>query len=546
VVPYLLVAILGILVYDAFAGRASQLAWAMVVAGGIAGFYSLMQVTGIDPLVWDGATTGTASLRVASTLGNSNFAGAYFAIAIPLGVALFVTDDNRRILAGVLTSLMAAGLLFSFSQGGWLASIAGLAVTAGLLSKAKWKSAPIAGVGLAVLIVLAAVGSVVFSMTRPAGDNPFGATVEQRANTWQSALSMAQAYPALGRGPNSFALETAQYKPEGLSIQGLQTLDDPHSVPLSMLTAAGPLGLFGFFALLVIFLRRGLRSPSTPQVTALHAAFLGAGVAYFVQSLLSHDELTMRVGLWVAVAGLWIVTEQDRPAGLAPPSQRRRSLMKTTLACTGLVALPVIGIGTASSVLRSDIEVRNGFLAAQDNDAERAVDHFERALEERDDYEYRYLYGTKVGELATRRGADGAEYFDKMNRAFSYLDDVPDADGLVSQARLTYAWGVKVDRSVLDDALTLYERAMSIDKNHPVLAAETSDVLGEMGRDEEALVLLLPFAAAKPPYAAYWGALALVNARLGHVTEAEQALSVAMDLNPEDFRSERAREELKS
>jgi tetratricopeptide (TPR) repeat protein len=441
---------------------------------------------------------------------------------------------------------MAAGLLFSFSQGGWLASIAGLAVTAGLLSKAKWKSAPIAGAGLAALIAAAAVGSVVFSMTRPAGDNPFGATVEQRANTWQSALSMAQAYPALGRGPNSFALETAQYKPEGLSIQGLQTLDDPHSVPLSMLTAAGPLGLFGFFALLVIFLRRGLRSPSTPQVTALHAAFLGAGVAYFVQSLLSHDELTMRVGLWVAVAGLWIVTEQDRPAGLAPPSQRRRSLMKTTLACTGLVALPVIGIGTASSVLRSDIEVRNGFLAAQDNDAERAVDHFERALEERDDYEYRYLYGTKVGELATRRGADGAKYFDRMNRAFSYLDDVPDADGLVSQARLTYAWGVKVDRSVLDNALTLYERAMSIDKNHPVLAAETSDVLGEMGRDKEALELLLPFAAAEPPYAPYWGALALVNARLGHITEAEQALSVAVDLNPEDVRSELAREELES
>lgn len=86
-IPYLVVIGLGILVADAFGEDLGHLAWALTIAGGVAGPYAVLQFVGIDPFGWaqqfGGATTRT------STLGNPNFTGGFLAVVLPVAVGLW-------------------------------------------------------------------------------------------------------------------------------------------------------------------------------------------------------------------------------------------------------------------------------------------------------------------------------------------------------------------------------------------------------------------------------------------------------------------------
>src|SRR5918996_1216494 len=348
--PYLLVITLGFLLVDAFEGRPKQLAWAIVVAGSFVAFYGIVQFVGADPFIWafpdDRLTTQSLS-----TLGNSNFAGGFLGITLPLAVGLALVDQRKRGRAVRLSILILLGLLASKSEGGWAAGLAGTATLVGFWASWRRPSAKMLGAvaGVVAIAALLAVGA--YTILRP--DNSLvPETLKLRAWWWQEAGRMAADAPIVGRGPNAFAVEVWQYRvvPEAEATQ-YAAPDDPHSVPLSFLAAAGGVGLIGFLA---VFGWVAWQARKLQATDPLSAAFLGGIVAYFVQSFLSIDELSLRVGLWTVLAGFvasLVPAQKGVPANkkrkkTAAPTKRRIRVepLKSPLAVALLAVIAAAGL----------------------------------------------------------------------------------------------------------------------------------------------------------------------------------------------------------
>src|SRR5205807_210558 len=110
----------------------------LVGAAAIVTGYAFVQVSGHDPFHW-GATAAEQAVNAAyfksqpgSTLGNSNFAGSYLGITLPLVVALAALAPRRQArLAWIMLALAQVGaLVLTRSRGGVVAGLAGLAVLA--------------------------------------------------------------------------------------------------------------------------------------------------------------------------------------------------------------------------------------------------------------------------------------------------------------------------------------------------------------------------------------------------------------------------------
>jgi len=538
VLPYLVVGAFGWMLAQTFATDRRPLAWGVLASGAMVSLYSLIQAVGIDPFAWPLELSPLRLRRAYSTLGNPNFAGAFLAIVLPIGVATALWDRGRRDIAWTLTALVASGLLVSYSQGPWLAAAAGTALVAGVALHQRCRSAKLIGVTVAVICASLSAGVVVAAMTSDSAARRLGPTVEVRAWLWDTALRMVAERPLRGWGPNVFAVEGVRFRPAEESAISRGIGEDPHNLLLSHSVSAGLVGAAATVLLAVWILRRVRQNLGAQDVASI--GFAGGAVGYLVQGLVSIDEPPIRVVAWVAIAG--IMPRLDPPIGSRPHRHPRRVLVAIAAALG--VALALTSVAWSYGFVRADADVRAGVRAAQDNDPQRTILNFERALAFRDDYGYRLLYGTKIGELGTRRGAAGAPYIAKMRKQFAYLDHFPQFAGYVTQARLLLAWGEKVDPAATREALTLYERAQQLDPNSPGLAAETTDALRALRREPEALALLQRFSDDDVRSPAYYGALALVHAELGNDAEARWNAAIALDLDPRDGRAKLALQEL--
>lgn len=533
--PYLIVILLGILIADAFRGHVNELAFMLLWAGAVVGGYAVIQTLGLDPFDWDlyGAPT-----EAISTTGNPNFTGGFLGIVLPIGLGLTLADPARRRVAIRLLVCALAGWIVARSQGGWAAGIAGSAIVAGYLLRDRYRLSYLAGWLVAFLVAAATIGVVLVAMVRPESRFTTGAAVDRSA--WsEAAFGMGLASPIVGRGPNSFAIEGVSTRPLDDALEfNFDFPDDPHSVPMSMFANLGIIGLTGFFAILgwSLWYFRRIEEPSLLQV-----AFVGAVVAYFVQSLVSIDELTLRAGLWSALGGLVAASVPEdkimrRTAGSkararGASSRIRPVKVQKPRAVAALVVTTLVGIAWAGSILVADVYVRQGskLFAAGEVEAGRAK--YESALSLRDSADYRGRLAFVLKDLAFAGGEVDRAMVAAADAAFSFTEEVPYLFSIVSRARMLEAAEGEVGGS--EEALALYRSAISIDPLNPLLRVETALVLGELDRHQEAFELLR---AQKDVigdiYPQYWGALALEAAEVGENEIARDALEVAISLEP--------------
>lgn len=538
-IPYLVFAIFGLLLAEAFASDPRVIAWTLTFSAGLAAAYTVLQAFALEPFVWADESKVLGIIRSSSTFGNPNFSGAFFSICLPMALSLALWDRDRRDIAWVLTALIGFGWLVSFSQGPWIAGAAGLLVVAAVaLPRTIRRARVLAWAGILTLSLISA-GAVVATMVSEAAVERLGSTVESRSWAWETAASMFAERPFTGWGPNVYAAEGIRFRPSDEALVAYWIAEDPHNFALSQLASAGLLGAAGFVILVVWTVRRVDAALRRADLVAV--GFAGGATAYLVQGLVSIDEIGVRLAAWVSICGLALTAYGGVEQEL--PTSRSRRVLALPL---GAMAIVTIAASTwwAIGAIKAEVDVLKGYRAAQDNDPHRSVQNFERALSFYDNYEYRGLYGVKIGELGTRRGPAGAPYIAKMRDAYSYLEDFPDVNGLVNQARLLYAWAEKVDPTAYAEALSLYRRATELDPHHPLLAVETSDVLRGMGRLQEALAILKRFEDKEPPQASYYGALALTYAEMGEFASAAEYADAALRIDGNDARAKLALEEV--
>ncbi|MDP9067851.1 MAG: O-antigen ligase family protein [Actinomycetota bacterium] len=481
-IPYLAAVMFGVLVADAFGRHTRQLAFALASAGGLVGGYALVQYAGLDPFTW--AVGEDAAHRLAvSSLGNTNFVGAFLGIVLPVTVSLLFTDRSSRWL-WLFVLLITGGWIVAFSEGGWAAGIAGLLVVIGFMAAPRWQRARPLTLAAAGLIGVTAVGAVGASIVSQNQHIP--KTIDRRGDWWEGALNMAADARIAGRGPATFALEGTQYRTidDGLEV-GFDFTDDPHSLFMAFLTSAGVIGVGGLLVAVGWLIRQGLRLPGEELVGA---GFFGAVVAYVVQASISIDTVALRMTFWTVAGGLaaTAVPAVATATGLSRGTQKRRSKrvvqppLKLPLGVVTFALLGVAGAWWGLNFVLADARVQQGNLLWDQGDVQGFQETYDSALGFREEIAYRRTYAVRLGEVALALAAEGHSeparaFLEQARQGFAYTDDLPDARGLVGYARFLNAWA-EFDPDARDEALALYERALSIDPQNPALASEVETV----------------------------------------------------------------------
>ncbi|MFN2525338.1 MAG: O-antigen ligase family protein [Actinomycetota bacterium] len=546
--PYFVVLAFGLLVADAFQGRLTLLAWGFVGGGAVVAAYAVVQWLGADPFNWVSADVELENVSL-STLGNSNFSGGYLGIVFP--ICLVLAADARTRVRGIQVGLLLlAGLLATNSQGGWVAAAAGGVTTAGFLIAGRFPGARRWGLLAAAAVLVGVVGVVGFTIVKT--DSALTSEyVVWRGRWWQAATSMGLESPIVGRGPNTFAIEGIGHRTvEDAMRLNYRFADDPHSVFFSFVSTAGILGAAGFLFLLGWTIRSGW---SLWGADLWAAGFLGAAMAYFVQSAVSIDELTLRAGFWCAVGGLVAArnTPQEMPVSRA--AQRRKQMKRRKRPAReplrAVPALAVLVLGAlfvswwAGRFVLSDGRVRAGLVLFEAGDPEAATSEFRRALAFRADDRYRQLFASRLAtvSLGADPGAqDVAGYFERAEDNYLALRERGRLADAVEYARLLHRWA-EFDPAKDAESIAEYRRAIRLDPLNPLIRVELADVLSAQEEPEGALAvleelepLMLDINTAN---AQFWGAVAETRARLGEIDGARAAVDRALALDPNDGRA---------
>jgi len=287
--------------------HARRLALWVVVAGGVAGAYGILQhFTGVD---WYRALLGQATRAQPRIAGAAGFAVVGFfrnyltyahAMIFPLAWAgAFAVAGS--VLAAVAAVLLAFAVIFSTARGVWLAGIAGGALLAGLSGRR--------GVLLLAAASVVAVVAVAWSPgLREQAAPIFTASAENTARIaiWRANLDIIHDHPLLGLGFGRYkglALPYYDRHPEA------DRRSHAHSNVLQIAAEAGLIGLAAFCVVFAVILRRGFEAIGTARGPWEWATAVGActGIVTFLLAGLtqySFGDAEVAIGMWLTTAVL--------------------------------------------------------------------------------------------------------------------------------------------------------------------------------------------------------------------------------------------------
>lgn len=316
--------------------RAGWLVAALLVAGAaqaLLGLYQFLTQTGPDAFILLGRF-----MRAYGAFGQPNPYAGYLGLVAPLSISLALWAWSGRNRAGVslrlvlpaLALLISAGLLVSWSRGGWLAFVAAVAVVVVAHTR---RAAPLL-LALAALVVLV-LGGVDLLPPSVAGrladlreyvglvdiarsevtDANF--SVIERIAHWQAALGMWRDHLWLGVGTGNYAVAYAAYN----LPRWYEPLGHAHNVYLNFAAEAGLLGLLAYLWLWLASLWQAVRTAALDDrfAAAVGAGVLGALVHASVHNLfdnlwVQHIYLTLALLLGL----LFVLTANQRTEGTTP------------------------------------------------------------------------------------------------------------------------------------------------------------------------------------------------------------------------------------
>ena len=297
----------------------------LLVAGAILVVQGLLQLAGADIF-------GTSELEgVWAALGNPNFYAAMCGILAALALAKALDprlSRGGRVASGALYVGLAAGAYFSMSVQGpaafVIATFTVLVLRAiQLPGKRRIYVALGAAVAVSVGVGLTVLGLVGVGPMTWLWDSP---STGFRKIFWDQAISMANAMPIFGTGPDGLARHIGEFRTEdSVRIFGFgDYLSAAHNVPLQYAATLGWIGSVLWLTLVVAALLLLVRAAwaVTAQGPWIVAAIGGALAAYAAQSLVSIDALDLKAVGWTMIGLCLAVSRQTGSAEGEAPSQR--------------------------------------------------------------------------------------------------------------------------------------------------------------------------------------------------------------------------------
>lgn len=297
-----------------------------------------------------------SAVRNPQPLGHHNFVGGYFALALPLVVALAIAERGWRRWLGVLgAGVIFVALYVSGSRGAALGSVVWVAVT--VLSRLwRRRNAPRYQTGLGLgMLGLAIAGLLANPRVRQTLQALGGGGADSlldfsgvdgplidRVFMAQAGLNMLGNRPWLGVGPGNISRLFNLYRPIEMG-NGLDHVQQLHNTPIHLLGELGWLGLGLYSAWIGIMgwlgWRLWRRLPAGADQTLLFGLG-GSGLAYGVSSLTDYQLENIPIALTLVSGGVLLVVLAERsplenPAPL--PTLLRREASLVVLAAIALL-----------------------------------------------------------------------------------------------------------------------------------------------------------------------------------------------------------------
>jgi hypothetical protein len=205
----------------------------------------------------------------------SNSAGSFALLATFAAVALLIEKlkvlssyNNSKLktqnsklhiaLCGIAVAAVIFALVITRSKGVIISSLFVAALFILLLRFGDRVKAHKQIIIIACFLLFTAAVFIVARYGLTHGRLPGGNSMLVRWQYWHASAKMFADHPLTGVGPGNFTNFYPRYKP----AEALESVSDPHSFPLSILTQYGPLGLIGFLAMLFIPLWKTIPSSS--------------------------------------------------------------------------------------------------------------------------------------------------------------------------------------------------------------------------------------------------------------------------------------------
>jgi putative inorganic carbon (HCO3(-)) transporter len=308
--------------------RVQGLAMGLLVAATIAATYAIAQGLGVDP-IWSALFKD----RVFSTVGQANALASILGMAGLLSLALIAGYSRRNqalVLAAVV--IVASALVLTFSRGGYMGVLIGLAV-AGivLLPGRSWSTARsrLSRVALPIVGAVLVVGALAI-VWPPV--NGFAGRVAQRVlsipavsessnrshlDLWEVGIRMAAEHPLFGTGPDTYILIFPDYRdrvltPDRAAIMARFRPESAHNVYISTAAGAGIPALIAYLVIIGAALAAGIRAARRPLPAAARlalAGLMGAVAVHLVTDAFMTAEPSSSAIFWVLLGSI---------AGLAP------------------------------------------------------------------------------------------------------------------------------------------------------------------------------------------------------------------------------------
>jgi len=231
----------------------------------------------------------TRGVRGFFTTGNS--AGSFALLASFASVALFLERFKNRksdlsgplhlVCCGIAVAAVLFGLAITRSKGAIIASLIAAAMFITYLCFSRWLTKHKKVIVISCLLIGLLGGCAVVLYGLAHGRLPGGNSMLVRWQYWQASAQMYADHLFTGVGPGNFAHFYTHYKPAA----ALETVADPHSFLLSVLTQYGPLGLVGFLALVSVPLCRAASAgpvTSPPKTHRPGPAFRTAAITFVI------------------------------------------------------------------------------------------------------------------------------------------------------------------------------------------------------------------------------------------------------------------------
>lgn len=292
----------------------NELTAALLIGSVPIAIYGLVQYASLDPLQWESDSVSP----ILSTLGRSNFLGAYLAILIPLTLHWLMTTGVRKQAWGTVVVLLiqVACLSFTLARGAWFAAIGGCLVYFGFMVNITRRRLVAVFLIVALLVGIGLAESTITRIASPERIFNLPTLVFLRARSdsararliiWRSTLELASERWLLGYGPATFAPVFMSHYPSGLVDEQLPPtlVNDPHNLILNRLMSAGAIGLLLFLAIISRFwveTLKALRRIHSRHSRSFLAATLGSVTAFLIQAQFNPEVMVTSMLFWLILA----------------------------------------------------------------------------------------------------------------------------------------------------------------------------------------------------------------------------------------------------